>query len=150
MNIFNKGFIKTLVSRGEEYYKVISPYKKELKDQKLFRSLNSEDLNIKSIYILDGYGSTFENFNKEYDIIKINYEITEDDYCGGTNDIEYSIELPSWILEEREIFRRKLDDNLNWHRKDKELWDSRIKRADMDNLNLLAKKLGYKIEREAK
>ncbi len=76
--------------------------------------------------------------------------MAEDDYCGGIDNREYSIELPSWIMEERSLFHKKIEDTLIWQRKNKTLWDERTRRTDMDNLNLLAKKLGYKIEREAK
>ena len=149
MNIFNKGFIKTLTSRGQEYYKTISPYEKKLRDADFFNYLGNDKLRISSIK-LDGWGSTLQEFDNNSESIRINYQIEKDNYCGGTETIEYHIDFPNWLLDEREGFKRQLTDTLKWHRDNKALWDERTRRSDIDKINELAKKLGYKIEKEVK
>lgn len=150
MNIFNKGFIKTLTSKGTEYYETLNTYKSELKDQEFFENLGRKKMTIRSMTLFNGYGKNIEEFGESYDFIRINYEIEKDNYCGGTRQSEFSIDLPQWILEDRDIFKRKLSEVLKWHKENKRNFDEIRKRDNLKTLNKLAKELGYTLEKEQK
>jgi len=148
MNIFTKDFKKALINRGKEYLKTIRPYKSELQWQELFEHFNKPNLSIREIRFMDGSGNSIEEFETYFDTIKIFYSIESKSRCGGYDNYDYEIELPSWIIDDRETFIKRLAEHKKWYfdKAQEAIWDE--KRKDKKKLFELADKLGFKIQKK--
>lgn len=148
MNIFTKDFKKAITNRGKEYFNALKDYDNNLKNNEFFDYFDEDKFMITDIKFIGGTGDNFADFETNFDSIKISYQI-ERTYSGcGSDWYDCEIIFPSWILDDRESFTKRLLEKKKWFGNKREEARLAQARKDKNDLIALASKLGYKIEKK--